>query len=704
MSIDRPLVTILWLAVVGGSCNLQGPAPGRDEVDQKVTALQERGKAGVEANRPAEAERDLQQAFDRHTESGDHAGASVDARWLMRLYGRTTRYREALRWGDVAHAEAISSENDALIGDAFRELLGILQMIDSSVASDEILEAAERFTSPTNLEGQISLRVHRALKLRAEGLLAEAAQYQEEALALAHQLRDLRGIQVASINLADLALERHRLDDAERHLSEARDAWTRRRSPPSEGLLLNEAILARERGQLDRSSRLLDELARVAPPPDTMWQIDYQRGLNAESAGRRDEAEQSYQRVIDVLEGLRRESAPITGMAEFFETRWIPFERLFALQVDRGDVRAALSTVLRAQGRMFLDALARSAVPSSSVTTPMQTVELVERLEQLRVVASSPLGDPGDLDSVLAALRDRYVITYFVGAGRVRSLVIENGEPRITSTDVSVEDLARMVGDLRGGPDGELLAAEDLGAALLPADALPAAPGRIHVVPSGILLKVPFSALVVAGVRVLDHFEVAYAPSVTSLAVDGRLGDESDGRAVVMADRRLIVRPDDRELTAVVKATGATQYLDREATTATFRAAAHSELLHLITHSGVNPREGYLALDDDQEVTAADILSWRVRPRLVVLPTCASATTRRTEMWGSLAAAFLAAGSQHVVATLMAVPNDDASAFSEAFYRLGGARDPVGGLARAQRELSSTRPVADWSPYIVVGP
>jgi CHAT domain-containing protein len=86
-----------------------------------------------------------------------------------------------------------------------------------------------------------------------------------------------------------------------------------------------------------------------------------------------------------------------------------------------------------------------------------------------------------------------------------------------------------------------------------------------------------------------------------------------------------------------------------------------------------------------------------------VLLTCASAGTTRTEMWGSLAAAFLAAGSEHVVATLTGVPNDQASAFAVVFYRNGGAIDPVAGLSRAQREMARTRPVAEWSPFIVAG-
>ena len=113
-------------------------------------------------------------------------------------------------------------------------------------------------------------------------------------------------------------------------------------------------------------------------------------------------------------------------------------------------------------------------------------------------------------------------------------------------------------------------------------------------------------------------------------------------------------------------------------------------------------RGSYLALADGQ-VTAADILAWRVGPRLVVLPTCASAATIRTEMWDSLAAAFLAAGSQHVVATLASVQDRVAADFTQKFYRANGLRDPVGGVTRALREMARRYPVADWSPFVVAG-
>ena len=73
-------------------------------------------------------------------------------------------------------------------------------------------------------------------------------------------------------------------------------------------------------------------------------------------------------------------------------------------------------------------------------------------------------------------------------------------------------------------------------------------------------------------------------------------------------------------------------------------------------------------------------------------------------MWDSLAAAFLAAGSVHVVATLSSVEDAAAAEFTRLFYRGGGAQDPVGATIRAQRVMARAHKVDDWSAFVVVGP
>jgi CHAT domain-containing protein len=280
-------------------------------------------------------------------------------------------------------------------------------------------------------------------------------------------------------------------------------------------------------------------------------------------------------------------------------------------------------------------------------------------------------------------------------------MAVVDGQPRATSVDIDLKELDRLIDDFRARPD-QADAAEALGRALLPPEALPQPQARLHVVPVAPLLRVPFAALRVDGARLLDRHEIVYAPSVTGLAAMASEPDPPVGPGLVLADTRSDLDHAVAESRVVVELTGAAARVGPEATRASLRQAVNLSLLHVVSHSGLGVLGGYLVLTDG-EATAVDILSWRIRPALVVLPTCSSAATLRSEMWDSLAAAFLAAGSRHVVATVSAVEDTVALEFTRIFYRERGASDPVGGLTRTLRQMAAHSPVSSWSAFVVAG-
>jgi CHAT domain-containing protein len=139
------------------------------------------------------------------------------------------------------------------------------------------------------------------------------------------------------------------------------------------------------------------------------------------------------------------------------------------------------------------------------------------------------------------------------------------------------------------------------------------------------------------------------------------------------------------------------------ATSAVLRAAARADVLHLATHAGFTDRGAWIELADGR-VDASTVLRWGLRPRLAVLASCTSAAQRVAGMWGSLAAAFLAAGSEAVLATLWSVDDEIAHRFVLRFYREGGARAPAQALARAQRAFAAAgEPPSMWAPFVLVG-
>ena len=118
-------------------------------------------------------------------------------------------------------------------------------------------------------------------------------------------------------------------------------------------------------------------------------------------------------------------------------------------------------------------------------------------------------------------------------------------------------------------------------------------------------------------------------------------------------------------------------------------------------HCTVGAGGGVLALRD-RSVSALEISAARLGSPLVMLSACGSASAADAELAGSLAAGFLAAGSDQVVATLRPVTDVGARRLTTRFYSAGGMTDPVRALARIQAELADTG-YTDWPRFAVFG-
>ena len=672
--------------------------------DREADALQQRGVNLMEADRTEEARAPLAEALERHLAIEDHSAASKDAALLSRVHQKANQFPEALRLADLARGEAVLAGDDETMARALIALGDTLERVGDHPLAFEVYTEATQYVPGSDKKDRGWLAIHSSLALRDLDRRRDARKKLEEGRDLAREAGDYRMVVGASTNLASIALIEDRLEDAERDLRDAHAAQ-RLRDPRrvSPGAMINQAVLERRRGDLSAATAALD---RIQPPfsEDTRWTIAYERGMIAEATGALQLADFRLGQAVEIIEKLRSNFAPEDAKAPFLEERWDPYENLFALRLRRGDARGAFATLAKAQGRMFLDALAVSLAETAGA--PRSRIDgAIDRFARLElampVLADSGIGPTRTPEQTLAEVRGRDILAYFQASGRLHLLTVFDGEPRATSVAVDLERLDRLIDDFHARPD-DPRSAEELGRALLPPESLPAPPARIHIVPVGPLLRVSFAALRVSGERLLDRYEVVYAPSVTGLAEMATARDTTEGSGLVVADTRRDLAHATRESRLVVEHTGATPRVGPDATTTALRSAAELPLLHVISHSGLGVRGGYLLLADGQ-VTAADILAWRVSPRLVVLPTCASAVTVRGEMWDSLAAAFLAAGSRHVVATVSSVEDRVAADFTGHFYREDGLRDPVAGVTRALRQMSKHHPVADWSAFVVAG-
>lgn len=155
-----------------------------------------------------------------------------------------------------------------------------------------------------------------------------------------------------------------------------------------------------------------------------------------------------------------------------------------------------------------------------------------------------------------------------------------------------------------------------------------------------------------------------------------------------------------REVADLLASTARTS---NQATSMELRRASGASVLHLAVHTGLGPQGAWIRLAD-HDVTAAQVVTERIGPRMVVLASCASAVRPGRQMWGSLGAAFLAAGSQAVLASLWSIEDERAREFVLRFYAEGGAVDPAGALARAQRvAIHQGVSPSYWAPFVLLG-
>ena len=444
------------------------------------------------------------------------------------------------------------------------------------------------------------------------------------------------------------------------------------------------------RGRLAEAAEDLAPVPRADLDPEWGWKIAYQEGRVAEARGDLRAAEAAYERSIAVLEEMRRGLTFDELKSWLLEEERRPFEALFRLQARSGRAAASLATAERAQARTFLDAFlhttsaASEKTPAGKAWSPDASSERLAGLESLLpAMSESPVAALQPIDRVLSALRDRDGLLYFEAGDELWLITVRGPRLRLRKLAAPTAEIRDLADRFLGHPDDVSLATR-LGEILLPAGALPETGRPVYVVADGALGNLPFAALRRQGRFLVEDHGIVFVPSLNALAALEAPRAVPARPAVALADPRGNLPAAAAEAVEVAHRLGGTAWTAGEATARQLQEAAHSRTLHLATHTGLGPRGAWLQLAD-RRVTASEIVAGRIGPRLVVLASCASGVRPGREMWGSLGASFLAAGSRAVLASLWSVEDRPTRELVRRFYAEGGDADPCAALARVQR-------------------
>jgi tetratricopeptide (TPR) repeat protein len=639
-----------------------------------------------------QARQRLEDALAQHRRAGEHEDAARDAHALAGLSLDESHLREAFQYLTLCRDEATAGASARLAGFAWLGLARIATEAGDVPMAEAALARAARALA--DFPGDLAfVRLQEGIVWLADGAASLAQGALEQALALARTGQRSEVELAAHFNLAQVARELGHHEQLMAELDETRRLAERSGHDPMQqvDLVYHLALNAREQHRLDEASTLLARAAKLPASGYWEWKVQTALGRVAEERGQMATAETAYRAAIAAIERTRAALEIQEMKCWLLPAQRDPYTRLFSLLARSGRTVEALAAFESLQARTLVDAFA---------PRPWQG-----RFDSLagfdRVLTRVPAAPMTPIEHVLAELHDRAIVGFLAADEDVWQVAIHNGAPSVRQIAAPASALAAWVSRLAQHP-GDSEAAARLGRLLFPSQSLPARGHVLYVVPSGPVARVAFAALRVEGELLIARNPLALTPSATLL---GRLAERphaAGGAAAVFADASEDLPSARREGATVAARFGAPLVVGRAITRARVQAAANASLLHIATHADVDDEGAWLELGDGK-LHATDVATLGLHPRVAVLATCSSAAAEDAEAWGSLACAFLAAGTHTVLATLQSVPDQVASELILDFYNDGGASNPARGLARAQQRMARAAPNGPWPSFVVIG-
>lgn len=657
-------------------------------------------KVAFKERKPNEARPLFEQAEKLYTAAGDWRQAAKTALAWAQLTNDEQRYVEALgqldRCAHLARQAGSSSIEAACYSGASR--------IFSSMGAEELawsqINRARKLDSERYEETAIGLNAnylqesagqqHRQATARFESAIAEVARLQNKQLAAGLHLN--LAFSLAAVDKLDEAadqLERAKVAGSEKSLpgnsrSVAGYLEMRRRNFAAADALLAEAIaIFSENGEWNDVVEASNDRADIA----------LVRGNFPEAAAHARQSTDAVERM------LAKQSLP-------HYRSWLTahyrraYELLFLALAKQGDAKQALAVVDQWMSRGAIESL---------LPRPPQTEELADAIAATKALATihqslakSALANPLTSDELRSRIAAEDVVILVIAEDELWRLSLHDAVATVSLLG-KYSVLSRDLFDKFKGDPFNLESSNAVGNLVLPPELRDGSEVRhqpLHVVLDERLTTLPVEALRVNGKLLVEQRPIVRGlrPSLIGCAPP----IPSSPKVTVLADSVGDLPGGLRAAKAVAKQFGTSAFTGTEATRA--QLAAPADLLHVAVHGNVDESgSGVLSLADGSE-SGVDIAMRGSSPAIVFLAACKSALAEHGSY--SLAAAFLAAGANQVVATLHSVDSELAARVTTEFYANSGSRDPAAALAKALTAIAAAHtrdPQIAWPRFAVFG-
>lgn len=663
----------------------------------RADALQILGKIAVAQARFDDAIKALEQARQLHRLAANHVALARDDQAIAEVQNMQGQYGEALQILDEAISEAHvggDALTEAYCGLSAVRVLMRVGYFDA--AHRELDRASEWLSSDRDLvqlwfvRGQLEQELVRGPIGRPHHEQAVAAFLRS--LELAQRAGATGMLLNLHLSLAFSLAELGRTDEADRHLSDAgvldsSGSYQVQRSEIA-------ARIAYRRGNRALASSLNAQLYPTIKDNDERIDVCVMQAQIALAIGDLAAAEQWARRGVDSVEQVRAAQTLSELRPWVLASRRAPFEVLFSIYARDHRIEDAIGMFDRWQGRTLLDQMTRASPDSAGLATTAIAIQSLGRW--LPAVSKAP-PRMTDAHAVIETLGKIDLIAFAVAERRVWRLAAWHG--RLELDDLGkFDDLRDRLDRFMASPTDPALA-DELGALTLPSDVM-----RKTAEPLYVLLDAPLTSIPIVALRRVGQPLIAVRPVLRTprfpvgTACAPRPGARS---ALVLADAAGNLPDARREGSRIAALFGTTPFVGAEATSTALFAARSNALVHIAVGAEVDAGGGVIYLHD-RAVSAAEISANKLGPPLVVLSSTSTARSRDPEVAGSLSNAFLAGGSDQVVATLRPVSDTGLLELMSRFYGARGDSDPIRVLARVQAELAGSDN-KEWPNFAVFG-